>query len=141
MRRLIRWLDAAVGPLRASPLVASSWIGLTAVGAVLALILARDSLEFVVVVAAIAILAVTASMFYTRLLRSSRSRGYEVLAHEHEFDLVRPDGSLVVHRKKLLVRYLNDVISIVDFAWGEGDLFAEYSCDPGRVVDRFDLDG
>jgi hypothetical protein len=103
----------------------------------LALFLTSGTLEFAAVVAVAAGLGVGALVTYDRLLKGGNSRGYEVLDQEHEWDLVRPDGSLAIHRKHLRVRYLNQAISVVDFAWGEGNLFEEYSCDPGRVVDRF----
>ncbi|MBK9123536.1 MAG: hypothetical protein IPM16_10525 [Chloroflexi bacterium] len=31
----------------------------------------------------------------------------------------------------------DDVFAVQDQAWGDGDIFAEYSCSPGVVVDRY----
>jgi hypothetical protein len=107
----------------------------------LALLFTSGTLTTVAVILAVAALALAALAAFDRLLQGGNSRGYELLAQEHEWDLVRPDGSLAVHRKRLRVRYLNQAISVVDFAWGDGNLFAEYSCDPGRVVDQFAANG
>jgi tetratricopeptide (TPR) repeat protein len=141
MRRGADWLSEALGPALASVAFTPGLIVVGAAGAVLATLLSGDSAERFGIVAAVLILAAVAFLSYSRLRRSSRSRGYEVLEQHHEFDIARPDGSLVIHRKRLRLRYLNEVISIVDYAWGDGDLFARYSCSPGRVVDRFVSEG
>lgn len=107
----------------------------------LALILTSGFVELVSVVVLAIVLGLTAFLTYGRLLKGANSRGYEIIEQDHEWDLARPDGSLAIHRKKLRLRYLNQAMSVVDFAWGDGNLFEEYSCDPGRVVDRFTADG
>jgi TIR domain/Tetratricopeptide repeat len=102
--------------------------------------LSSGALELTIAILAAALLGGVALISFDRLLKDSGSRGYEIVEQDHEWDLVRPDGSLVLHRKRLRVRYLNQAISVVDFAWGDGNLFAEYSCEPGRVVDQFVTD-
>jgi hypothetical protein len=108
---------------------------------ILAVLIAGGLLRTVAVLVSAALLGSGVLIAFNGLLQSSRSRGYEILDQEHEWDFVRPDGSLVIHRKRLRVRYLNQAISIVDYAWGQGNLYAEYSCSPGRVVDRLAVDG
>jgi tetratricopeptide (TPR) repeat protein len=103
----------------------------------IALLLTAGALQTALVLTAAALLVLAALLAFDRLLKDSHSRGYEILEQDHEWDLTRPDGSLAIHRKRLRLRYLNQTISIVDFAWGDGNLFAEYSCEPGRIVDRF----
>jgi hypothetical protein len=103
----------------------------------IALLLTGGALQWALIICAAALLFLAALLAFGRLLKGSDSRGYEILEQDHEWDLARPDGSLAIHRKRLRVRYLNQTISIVDFAWGDGDQFAEYSCEPGRVVDQF----
>lgn len=123
--------------LLAIPAVASAAILGIAALPIVAVLLFGGATQIVLVAVGAGLLGVGALVAYGRLLTTSRSRGYEILGQEHEWDLVRPDGSFVIHRKQLHVRYLNRAISVVDFAWGDGNLFAEYSCRPGRVVDRF----
>jgi Tetratricopeptide repeat/TIR domain len=125
----VAWLLASPGSARGVFLV-------FAVVPILAVLFALGTLEVVIVALSVGALGFSVLFMYGRLLRSGRSHGYEILEQDHEWDLARPDGSLAIHRKRLRVRYLNQVISIADFAWGDGNLFAEYTCDPGRVVDR-----
>lgn len=131
----------AIESLLATPRLTRGFFAALFAITLLALLLTSGTLESVAVIVAAALLSVAALVAFDRSLKSGNSRGYEILEQEHEWDLVRPDGSLVIHRKRIRVRYLNQVISVVDFAWGDGNLFAEYSCDPGRVVDQFAANG
>lgn len=63
---------------------------------------------------------------------------YEVLDYRTELELLDTKGRKAVFRKAQNVRFLqNNVIAYYDTAWGDGDIFADYKCSPGRMVDRF----
>lgn len=63
---------------------------------------------------------------------------YEVLEHEAHLEIKNRTGSKVVYHKRQKVRFLqNHVIAYQDMAWGDGDIFADYSCSPGVAVDRY----
>lgn len=63
---------------------------------------------------------------------------YQVLDHDTTLELADPQGRLAVLQRRQTVRFLQDyVVAFLDTAWGDGDLFAEYSCSPGMPVDRF----
>ena len=63
---------------------------------------------------------------------------FEILDHFGQWEIQDPRGQSVVLTKRLKVRFLqNHVLAIDDPAWGDGQLFAEYSCQPGVDVDKF----
>ncbi len=63
---------------------------------------------------------------------------YEVLTYESVLELQDPTGENAVFRKHHRVKFLQDhVIAYQDYVWGEGNLFADYQCSPGTVVDRY----
>lgn len=63
---------------------------------------------------------------------------FEILDHFGQWEVQDPHGQSVVLTKRLKVRFLqNHVLAIDDPAWGDGQLFAEYSCQPGEAVDKF----
>ena len=62
---------------------------------------------------------------------------YQVLEYHSELELLDKNGKRAVYRKRLKVRFLQDVIAFYDKAWGDGDIFADYKCSPGVKVDQF----
>ena len=69
-----------------------------------------------------------------------RSQGvYEVLDHDTTVDLVDPQGRVAVVTRRQRVKFLQDnVVGFADHAWGDGDIYAEYSCWPGVPVDLYE---
>ena len=72
-------------------------------------------------------------------LQAERLLGlYEVLDFEHTLELCDRSGRKAVFHKVETVRLLQDYVSAyVDWAWGRGEIFAEYHCSPGILVDRY----
>ena len=63
---------------------------------------------------------------------------YEVLEHDRTVELLDPEGKVAVVRRQQAVRFLQDyVTAITDYAWGDGEIFSEYSCSPGHPVDFY----
>lgn len=63
---------------------------------------------------------------------------YEVLEHHVRLELRDAAGKQAVYYKDQQVRFIqNNVIAYQDKAWGEGNIFADYKCAPGMVVDRY----
>jgi hypothetical protein len=63
---------------------------------------------------------------------------YEVLAYEATLELKDSQGQFAEYRKHQKVRFLQDnIIAYQDQAWGQGDIFFQYSCSPGKPVDRY----
>jgi len=74
-----------------------------------------------------------------RLWRESRFRGiYRVEEHHSVLELLDSQGKVAVYTKRQQVVFLqNDVFAIQDQAWGDGNIFADYECTPGVMVDRY----
>lgn len=74
-----------------------------------------------------------------QLIRRMRAPGlYEVLEHEVTLELQDEAGAVAVYQKRQKVRFLQDnIIAYQDQAWGDGNIFASYSCSPGVPVDRY----
>lgn len=76
-------------------------------------------------------------------LRESLTRGrmrgvYEVLSHHTTLDLQDIQGQVAMVERVETVRFLQDyVAAFTDYAWGDGDIFAEYRCEPGVPVDFY----
>lgn len=70
--------------------------------------------------------------------RREKNRGiYEILDYETTLDL-SSTGKTAIFLKRQKVRFLQDnVISFEDYVWGEGEIFADYKCAPGVIVDRY----
>ena len=63
---------------------------------------------------------------------------YENLDYEATLELQDPQGETAVFKRRQRVKFLQDsVIAFQDYAWGDGDIFAQYNCSPGTVVDRY----
>ena len=62
---------------------------------------------------------------------------YEILDYETTLELNRR-GTITHFFKRQKVRFLQDnILSFQDYAWGDGDIFADYQCSPGIVADRY----
>ena len=75
-----------------------------------------------------------------RLATGPRPRGiYEVLAHHTTVELCDTKGKLARVTRRQEVRFLQDhVVAFTDYAWGDGQPLAEYTCQPGVPVDVYD---
>lgn len=63
---------------------------------------------------------------------------YRILDYEATLEFIGPRGKSALFSKKERVQFLqDDVQTIEDFAWGGGNVISNYSCTPGRVVDRY----
>jgi hypothetical protein len=63
---------------------------------------------------------------------------YEILDYDSTLELVDPRGETAIFKRRERVRFLhNNIIAFEDYAWGDGKIFAEYRCSPGKVVDRY----
>lgn len=63
---------------------------------------------------------------------------YENLNYHATLELVTATGQTAVFRKEQRVRFLqNHIIAFEDYAWGDGNVLAEYKCTPGIVVDKW----
>jgi hypothetical protein len=73
------------------------------------------------------------------LMRRERHEGmYEILDYDSTLELVDPKGEIAVLKKRQKVKFLqNNIIAFEDYAWGDGEIFANYRCSPGKVVDRY----
>ena len=70
----------------------------------------------------------------------ARYRGmYAILDHDSTLELVDREGEKAILTRRQVVRFLQDnVVAIHDHAWGDGELFAEYKCQPGVPVDIYE---
>jgi len=63
---------------------------------------------------------------------------YEVLDHDVRLELKDAHGHEALYTKRQKVKFLqNNIIAYEDKAWGDGEIFADYRCSPGRAVDRY----
>ena len=61
-----------------------------------------------------------------------------MLSHHTTLELLEPRGNEAIVRRTETVRFLqNHVAAITDHAWGDGEIFAEYDCSPGKPADFF----
>lgn len=76
-----------------------------------------------------------------RIVRNLTQVGiYEVLSYECQLELKDKNGRLATVQKTEKVRYLQNRISAYqDQAWGDGDVFLNYQCSPGKPVDTYRL--
>ena len=73
-----------------------------------------------------------------RILCSKASGAYEILDYEATLDLLDATGKTALFKKRLQVKFLqNNVIAFEDYAWGDGEILADYRCAPGVVVDKY----
>lgn len=70
--------------------------------------------------------------------RSFDSGMFEILEFDSTLELLDPRGERAVFKKRLRVKFLQDnVIAFEDYAWGDGEIFLDYRCSPGIIVDRY----
>lgn len=75
---------------------------------------------------------------YTWFAQGSDKGMYEILDYDTTLELLDSRGRSAVIYKRQKVRFLQDhTLVFQDYAWGEGEIFADYKCAPGVVVDRY----
>ena len=76
----------------------------------------------------------------TRLYDKLRYRGpYEILDYDSTLDIRDPKGTRAILTRSEKIRFLQDnIVAIHDHAWGDGELFAKYQCQPGVPVDIYE---
>ena len=63
---------------------------------------------------------------------------YEILDYDATLELVDPKGKTAIFTKRQRVKFLQDhIIAFQDYAWGDGEIFANYNCTPGSEVDHY----
>lgn len=75
----------------------------------------------------------------SRLWEKARFRGpYDILDYDSTLEFVDPQGQTAILTRRQVLRFLQDnVVAIHDHAWGDGELFASYKCQPGLPVDFY----
>lgn len=69
---------------------------------------------------------------------SGNSDMYEILEYEATLELTDTKGKNASFKKRQRVKFLqNNIIAFEDYAWGDGEILAEYQCSPGVVVDKY----
>ena len=70
----------------------------------------------------------------------ARYRGmYAILDYDSALDILDREGEKAIITRRQVIRFLQDnVVAIHDHAWGDGELFAEYKCQPGVPVDIYE---
>jgi hypothetical protein len=73
------------------------------------------------------------------LWRTSRFKGaYKVKILDVSLELMDRGGKKAIYRKREVVQYIQDgVFAVQDQAWGNGSIFVDYRCFPGRLVDKY----
>lgn len=63
---------------------------------------------------------------------------FEVLDYDSTLELLDGAGHLAIFKRRQKVRFLqNHIIAFQDYAWGDGDVLADYRIAPGEVVDCY----
>jgi hypothetical protein len=63
---------------------------------------------------------------------------YEILDYRSTLDLSDPRGEMANISRYQMIRFLQDnIVALHDHAWGDGDLFHKYHCQPGTAVDFY----
>ena len=75
-----------------------------------------------------------------RLRNRFRYHGlYEILEYDTTLEILDSKGKLAVLTRREMIRFHQDnVVAIHDHAWGDGELFAQYRCQPGVPVDFYE---
>lgn len=123
-----------------SSLSRSDWVAVVVgvVGIVIGFVTATFSTtDGVIIFSACIVAAVVITVYYLYDLRNYGGL-YEVLEKESRWEFLDSSGTETIHNRRLKVRFIqNGVIAIADSAYGDGDLFAEYDVEPGKVVDKY----
>lgn len=63
---------------------------------------------------------------------------YEILEYDSKLELLDTQGHTALLTKHQRVKFLQDhVIAFQDYAWGEENVLADYTCSPGFEADRY----
>lgn len=63
---------------------------------------------------------------------------FEVLDYDSTLELLDGAGKLAIFKRRQKVRFLQDhILAFQDYAWGDGDVLADYRIAPGEVVDCY----
>lgn len=63
---------------------------------------------------------------------------FEVLDYDSTLELLDGAGHLAIFKRRQKVRFLQDhIMAFQDYAWGDGDVLADYRIAPGKVVDCY----
>jgi hypothetical protein len=72
------------------------------------------------------------------MTHASEQGVYEIIEYDSTLELVDPKGKEAIFKRRQKVKFLQDnIIVFQDHAWGDGDIFANYKCSPGFVVDKY----
>lgn len=74
----------------------------------------------------------------TYVRRNTPEGLFEILEYETTLELLDIGGHNAKLTKRERVKFLQDyAIAFQDYAWGDGDVLADYKCTPGFVADRY----
>ena len=63
---------------------------------------------------------------------------YEILDYDSVLELRDPRGEVGVFKRRQKVNFLQDnIIAYQDYAWGDGNILADYKCSPGVPLDQY----
>ena len=86
----------------------------------------------------IAVLFDVHQLFRPWLNHLRREGLYKILDYDSTLELVDATGNLAVFKRRQHVKFLQDYINTFpDYAWEDGQIFADYQCSPGQVVDHY----
>ncbi|MCB0172817.1 MAG: hypothetical protein KDJ97_19955 [Anaerolineae bacterium] len=72
------------------------------------------------------------------VIRHRHEGMYKILDYDSTLELLDAKGQTARFKRRQRVKFLQDhIIAFQDYAWGEGDIFADYTCSPGVEVDRY----
>jgi len=90
------------------------------------------------VVAAALLVSFSTLGVYALILRDRFGGLYEAISDESEWDIHDASGTEAVLTRTRRLHFLqNGVFAIRDYAWGDGDVLADYQCSPGVRVDTY----
>ena len=77
--------------------------------------------------------------FIRKLLSRLAQEGmYEILDYDSVLELQDPQGKVAVFKRRQKVKFLQDnIIAYQDYAWGDGNILADYKCSPGVPLDQY----
>ncbi len=79
---------------------------------------------------------------YALILRDRFGGLYESISDDSEWDIHDASGTEAVLTRTRKLHFLqNGVFAIRDYAWGDGDVLADYQCSPGVRVDTYGAAG
>ena len=116
--------------------------GLTLLGVGLAILaFFADPLAGAILLGAM-IVAFSGLGIYALILRDRFGGLYETISDASDWDIHDKTGADAALTKTRSLRFLqNGVFAIRDYAWGNGDVLADYKCAPGEAVDFYSAAG